>query len=41
VGYTLGLSELAGLHELLPPAVLAYEDRLKARPAYQRAYAVP
>jgi glutathione S-transferase len=41
VGYTLGLSELSGLHELLPPAVLAYEDRLKARPAYKRACADP
>lgn len=41
VGYTLGLSELSGLHDLLPPAVLAYEDRLKARPACQRAYAIP
>jgi glutathione S-transferase len=41
VGYTLGLSELSGLHDLLPPRVLAYEARLKARPAYQRAAAVP
>ena len=39
VGYALGLSALAGLHDLLPGPVLAYEDRLKARPAYQRAYA--
>lgn len=38
VGYGLGLSELMGLHDLLPPSVLAYQDRLKARPAYQRAY---
>ena len=38
VGYTLGLSELFGLHDLIPPAIVAYEDRLKARPAYQRAY---
>lgn len=38
VGYTLGLSELFGLHDTLPPVVVAYEDRLKARPAYQRAY---
>jgi glutathione S-transferase len=41
VGYTLGLSERAGLHDLLPESVLAYEARLKARPAYQRASAVP
>ena len=39
VGYTLGLSDLFGIHDLVPPAVVAYEDRLKARPAYQRAYA--
>ncbi|WP_309605963.1 glutathione S-transferase family protein [Phenylobacterium sp.] len=38
VGYTLGLSDLAGLHQLLPASVLAYEARLEARPAYQRAY---
>jgi glutathione S-transferase len=41
VGYTLGLSELSGLHDLLPPTVVAYEARLKARPAYQRAAALP
>jgi glutathione S-transferase len=41
VGYTLGLSELSGLHDLLPPAVLAYEVRLKSRPAYQRASVLP
>jgi glutathione S-transferase len=41
VGYTLGLSERAGLHELLPTTVLAYEERLMARPAYRRARAVP
>lgn len=39
VGYTLGLAELFGAHDLVPPDVVAYEDRLKARPAYQRAYA--
>lgn len=39
VGYALGLSALSGLHDLLPASVLAYEDHLKARPAYQRAYA--
>lgn len=41
VGYALGLSELTGLNELIPPIVLAYQDGLKARPAYQRAYAIP
>lgn len=40
VGYALGLSELFGVHDLVTPVVAAYEDRLKARPAYQRAYAV-
>ena len=40
VGYTLGLSAVSGLNDLIPPAVAAYETRLKARPAYQRAYAV-
>ncbi|WP_372781198.1 glutathione S-transferase family protein [Phenylobacterium sp.] len=39
VGYVLGLSELSGLHELLPVSVLAYEAGLKTRPAYQRAVA--
>ena len=39
VAYALGLSEVMGLHDLLPERVVAYEDRLKARPAYQRAYA--
>jgi len=39
VGYALGLSELMGLHDLLPPAVAKYEARLRTRPAYQRAYA--
>lgn len=41
VGYALGLSELMGLHDLLPDSVAAYERRLRARPAYQRAYAIP
>lgn len=40
VGYALGLSDLFGVHDLVTPVVAAYEDRLKARPAYQRAYAV-
>ena len=39
VGYALGLSALSGLHDMLPTSVLAYEDRLKARPGFQRAYA--
>lgn len=38
VGYALGLSEIMGLHDLLPPRVAAYEQRLRARSAYQRAY---
>ena len=41
VGYGLGLSALLGLDDLLPESVRSYEDRLKARPAYQRAYAIP
>jgi glutathione S-transferase len=41
VGYALGLSDVLGLHDLLPPIVAEYEARLKARPAYQRAYAIP
>lgn len=40
VGYTLGLSTMAKLHHLIPPTVAAYEDRLRARPACQRAYAL-
>jgi glutathione S-transferase len=36
VGYTLGLAGFAGDTEL-PPKLQAYHDRLKARPAYQRA----
>ena len=40
VGYTLGLARLFGVGDLIPAEVTAYEDRLKARPAYQRAYAV-
>jgi glutathione S-transferase len=41
VGYGLGLSELLGLDDLIPESVAAYQQRLKARPAYQRAYAIP
>jgi glutathione S-transferase len=40
VGYALGLSALSGLDDLIPPDVAVYHDLLKARPAYQRAYAV-
>lgn len=40
VGYTLGLAHLFGLGELIAPSVADYEARLKARPAYQKAYAV-
>ena len=39
VGYTLGLARLFGEDALITPDVAAYEDRLKARPAYLRAYA--
>lgn len=39
VGFTLGLSSMVKLHHLVPATVAAYEDRLRARPAYQRAYA--
>lgn len=38
VGYALGLASLVGVSDLIPPDVAAYEARLKARPAYQRAY---
>ena len=38
VGYALMLAELLGLHERLTPAVLAYGQRLKTRPAYERAW---
>ncbi len=40
VGYTLGLARLFGLGDLIAPSLAAYEERLKARPAYQRAYAI-
>jgi glutathione S-transferase len=38
VGFTLGLSAMVKLHHLVPPAVAAYEERLRGRPAYRRAY---
>jgi glutathione S-transferase len=39
VAFTLTLAQQSGLGDLLPPAVEAYVDRMKARSAYQRAYA--
>ena len=40
VGYALMLAELLGMHERFTPAVLAYWQRLKTRPAYGRALLV-
>jgi glutathione S-transferase len=40
VGYGLLLGELFGLAEQYPPRILAYLERLKARPAFVRARAV-
>jgi glutathione S-transferase len=40
VGYALGFGEFLGLTEKYPPAVADYWERLKARPAFQRAAAV-
>jgi glutathione S-transferase len=40
VGYALGFGEFLGLTEKYPPAVAEYWERLKARPAFQRAAAV-
>jgi glutathione S-transferase len=37
VGYALLLAQHLGLHERFTPAVVAYWQRLQARPAYQRA----
>ncbi len=39
VGYTLGLARLFEVGDLIPEDVVAYEGRLKSRPAYERAYA--
>jgi glutathione S-transferase len=39
VGYALQLGESLRLHESFPPEVLAYWQRLKARPAFARAQA--
>lgn len=36
--YTLGLADFFGLYDVVPARIVAYHDRLKARPAYQRAY---
>jgi glutathione S-transferase len=38
VGFALSLSMVHGLHAMLPAPVRAYHDRLRARPAYRRAY---
>jgi len=40
VGYALAFGEFVGLAEQYSPAVAAYHQRLKDRPAYQRATAV-
>lgn len=41
VAYPLGvMSALLGQADRIPPAVMAYYERLKARPAYQRAAAI-
>ena len=37
VGYALMLAELLGLDERFTPAVLAYWQRLKLRPAFERS----
>jgi glutathione S-transferase len=39
IGFTLSMASFVGkLGDLVPPTVAAYRDRLKARPAYRRAY---
>jgi glutathione S-transferase len=40
VGYAVGLGKALGMAGELPAEVLAYHDRLTARPAFQRAAAV-
>lgn len=39
IGYALRFGEFFGLPDRYPPAVSAYFDRLRARPAYQKALA--
>jgi glutathione S-transferase len=39
VGYALILSESIGIDEGVPESLKAYRERLRARPAYQRAFA--
>jgi glutathione S-transferase len=39
VGYAVHLGDYLRLGERLPPAVAAYRDRVRARPAFQRAMA--
>lgn len=41
VAYAFSLAEGVGAADLIPAEILAYEARMQARPAYQRAYAVP
>jgi glutathione S-transferase len=39
IGFTLSLANfIRGMAEFVPPTVAAYRDRLRARPAYRRAY---
>lgn len=40
IGFVITLSGFIGLGDLLTPAVKAYRDGLRARPAYRRAYGV-
>jgi glutathione S-transferase len=41
IGFTLSLaSHIGRMGDLVPPTVSAYRDRLQARPAYRRAYAL-
>jgi glutathione S-transferase len=39
VGYALHLAQVRGAEALLTPLALAYLERLRARPAFQRAAA--
>lgn len=38
LGFVVGLAGVVGLGDLVTPHVVAYHDRLRARPAYRRAY---